>query len=263
MEPLKELPAYLRFIILTLAACFAIGTVTHSIDIFQLGFFGYSKLPQVTFQMNIFWSSLIFLDPLVILLLFLRRNYGIVLGFFVLLADVAVNMNFILKHASSFTSFSPSVALQISALLFSLFTLPLWIGYSHGNRFKFYCRIFSFMPILSFSYWLFLHAAGIIRLFNSAIPPTLWNIWSQFSMFFLDGFIMVTLLKKTRIGLSTAFIALVLLSGEILVCAALALVNVITTPITISAGIALAMSFLSITALIMTKDNYLKIRGAK
>jgi hypothetical protein len=258
MDRIKELPTYLCFILLTLAACFAIGTVTHAIDIYRLGFFGYSKLPHVSLGLNIFWSSLIFLDFIVIVLLFTRQTYGIVLGFCVLFADVVINMIFIVNYENSSTLFSPAVALQLSALLFSLFTLPLWIGFVRGDRFKFYCKVFAFVPIVSFSYWFFLHSVGIVRLLSGVSPQTVWNFWTQFSMFFLDGFIIAALLNKTRIGFYITFIALILLSGEILVGAALTMMNIIATPIQLSAGVGLALSFLSVTALIMTKENYLK-----
>jgi hypothetical protein len=132
----------------------------------------------------------------------------------------------------------------------------LWFNNLHGNRFLLYRNYFAFAPLVSFSYWFTFHVVGAIGLFSGTSAFTIWNLWSQFSMLVLDGFIIIALLKKTRIGFYTAFGALLILTGEILVCSTLAMLNVITTPVKFGAGVGLAMCLLSICALIMTKNNY-------
>ncbi|EMY70739.1 hypothetical protein LEP1GSC199_4079 [Leptospira vanthielii serovar Holland str. Waz Holland = ATCC 700522] len=42
---------------------FSIGTISHGMNMVKLGFFGYTFAP---FVLNVFWTSLLILDPLVI-----------------------------------------------------------------------------------------------------------------------------------------------------------------------------------------------------
>jgi len=245
-----------RFILAILIICFTVGTITHVLDIYSLGFFGYAKLAHVGSGLNIFWSLLVVFDPIVILLLFTRRMAGIIVGFVVLLSDVAVNSYFVLKFTSSSVVTDQALALQIFALLFSAFTLPLWLSHRSGTILKIYPVLFSYLPHCSFIYWFCLHIFWSAKLSCGMIPPTLWNIWSQVSMLCLDAFIIIALLKKTRIGFYAAFIAIVIVSAEIIICCALAYAHVLNTPVSISAGIGLAMCLLSITALIISKHRY-------
>lgn len=70
---------------------FTIGTISHSIDILKMGFLGYKF---ALFLINAFWTSLVFLDPLVIILLFLKFKTSIALAVLVMILDILINLIF-------------------------------------------------------------------------------------------------------------------------------------------------------------------------
>ena len=70
---------------------FIVGTVSHTTDILNLGFLGYTFAP---FALNVFWTSLVFLDPLVILLLFLNLRIAILLAIIVMVFDITINLTY-------------------------------------------------------------------------------------------------------------------------------------------------------------------------
>ena len=67
---------------------YLIGTTTHVVDLIIGGSNTYEAFPL---GLRLFWMSLTLLDPLVVVLLMLRRRAGVVLGLAVILADIAVN----------------------------------------------------------------------------------------------------------------------------------------------------------------------------
>jgi hypothetical protein len=73
-------------------AGFAVGTTTHVAD---LGVGGADVYADFHPALRAFWVSLTLWDPLVIVLLLLRRRAGVVLGLVVILADIAVNWSVI------------------------------------------------------------------------------------------------------------------------------------------------------------------------
>ena len=73
-------------------AGFAVGTTTHVADLVVGGADAYACFHPA---LRAFWISLTLWDPLVIVLLLLRRRSGIVLGLIVILADIAVNWSVI------------------------------------------------------------------------------------------------------------------------------------------------------------------------
>lgn len=68
---------------------FSIGTISHSIDIFLKGFLGYTFAP---FILNVFWTSLIFFDPLTILILFFKFRTAIWLAAIIMILDISINL---------------------------------------------------------------------------------------------------------------------------------------------------------------------------
>jgi hypothetical protein len=70
---------------------FTIGTISHSIDIVLNGFLGYTFAP---FILNIFWTSLVFIDPLIILLLFLKFKPAILLSVLTMILDILINLTY-------------------------------------------------------------------------------------------------------------------------------------------------------------------------
>ncbi|WP_264030184.1 hypothetical protein [Cellulosimicrobium sp. SH8] len=69
-------------------AGFLVGTTTHVLDLTAGGTGVYAGFPPAV---RAFWVSLTLLDPLVVLLLVLRRRAAVPLGVAVMVADVAVN----------------------------------------------------------------------------------------------------------------------------------------------------------------------------
>jgi hypothetical protein len=69
-------------------AGFAIGTATHLLELLRFGFLPYRFAPA---PFNLFWTALVLIDPLVVLLLLTFRRAGLVLGAATMLADVAAN----------------------------------------------------------------------------------------------------------------------------------------------------------------------------
>ena len=69
--------------------CFAVGTITHTQDFWVLGLRPYEGAPIV---LEVFWSSLVLLDPSAAgLLLFGKRRAGLVLATTIIVCDVAAN----------------------------------------------------------------------------------------------------------------------------------------------------------------------------
>lgn len=72
---------------------FLIGTISHILDLAAGGLQTYAEFPAA---LRLFWVSLAILDPVVVVLLALRRRTGIVLALVVILADIAVNWTVLL-----------------------------------------------------------------------------------------------------------------------------------------------------------------------
>jgi hypothetical protein len=77
-----------RIILLLWTAGFLVGTTTHAITLFTVGWMPQEHAPL---WMNLYWTSLAALDPLTVVLLWTRQRYGVWLGIAVMVTDVAVN----------------------------------------------------------------------------------------------------------------------------------------------------------------------------
>ncbi|SEM73453.1 hypothetical protein SAMN04488077_107140 [Roseovarius tolerans] len=78
-----------RFIIAIYVLCFAIGALSHGKDFIYYGWRPYKAAPL---PIEVFWSSLIWIDILVVVVLLSRkRRLGVVLALSVMLADIAIN----------------------------------------------------------------------------------------------------------------------------------------------------------------------------
>jgi hypothetical protein len=69
-------------------AGFLVGTATHVMDLVAGGWLPYTTAPL---WMNLYWTSLTGLDPLVAFLLWTRPRQGVWLGVVVMATDIAVN----------------------------------------------------------------------------------------------------------------------------------------------------------------------------
>jgi len=83
------LPGWARWVLAVYLTGFADGTAAHARDLARAGFHAYSGFPQV--PLRVFFISLVFLDPLVVVLAALVLPAGIWLGSIVMVLDVAAN----------------------------------------------------------------------------------------------------------------------------------------------------------------------------
>lgn len=78
--------------------CLTGATFNHLQDLIHGGWLPYHYAP---FWTNVFWTSLTFIDPLAIVLLWWHSSAGIWLTLGIMLADVTVNLSFGLAHSVS------------------------------------------------------------------------------------------------------------------------------------------------------------------
>jgi hypothetical protein len=99
-----------RAILLLLSLCLVAGGSTHVIDIVRGGFLPYDYVP---FPINLFWTSLAVLDFTAALLLWKRRNAGVLLTMAIMCADVSINSYASYGLGIPFASFAP---LQVQSI---------------------------------------------------------------------------------------------------------------------------------------------------
>jgi hypothetical protein len=93
VQPTHPSPRILRVLQVLWVLGFAIGTTTHILDLILGGAAAYAGFPDLV---RLFWVSLTVLDPLVIVLVLLRRRAGIYLGIGVIVVDIVVNWTVLL-----------------------------------------------------------------------------------------------------------------------------------------------------------------------
>ena len=71
---------------------FAGATYNHVMDLVSGGLFPYTKRWGTPLIFNIYWTSLTILDPLAIIALIVKVRAGYVVGIFIMLADVPINL---------------------------------------------------------------------------------------------------------------------------------------------------------------------------
>lgn len=105
-----------RAVVAVYVAAYAAATAFHAADIIRWGLLPYRFAPL---PLNIFWTSLVVIDPLVIALLLLGwRRSGIGLALATISADVAVNSYAL--FGLGYSEFSVSLQLQTAFLGFVL-----------------------------------------------------------------------------------------------------------------------------------------------
>jgi hypothetical protein len=108
-------------------ACFCVGAFSHARDFASSGWRPYAASPAI---LEVYWTSLLFLDLLVVALLLLRSmRVGLLLAISVMITDVAAN-----AYASfwlGIPGFDTGLPLQAAFLGFILGSAPfLWPGRS-------------------------------------------------------------------------------------------------------------------------------------
>lgn len=86
---------------------FLIGTTTHALDIYYSGWLPYDFRPL---PFNIYWTSLVFLDPLAAILVWLRERWGVTLGVGIMASNALVNGY--TAFIAGYSNFYFSLALQ-------------------------------------------------------------------------------------------------------------------------------------------------------
>ena len=108
-----------RLIRIVYALCLAGATINHLRAVLARGFLP-DELPLPT---GIYWSALTFLDPLAVLLLFVRPRAGVVLTAAIIVSDVVHNLWFMAARSSSGSFYqdvarNPFMMSQIGFMLF-------------------------------------------------------------------------------------------------------------------------------------------------
>jgi hypothetical protein len=78
-----------RRVLLALALCLAGACITHATDLWRHGWLPYRFAP---FALNVYWTSLTFVDALAAALLLLRPRTGLALALLIAASDVALNL---------------------------------------------------------------------------------------------------------------------------------------------------------------------------
>ena len=127
---LKSYPAWVKLTLAVYAIAFLIGMSTHLIAILNGWWFPHHPL------LNAYWTSLTFLDPLVVLLLFRSPRSGLLLALAVMLTDVSINSlaTYLYPDATGEYSIDYRVQLQTAFLGFVLGSAPfLWPHFNDKN----------------------------------------------------------------------------------------------------------------------------------
>ena len=102
---------------------FAYGTRNHIIDILADGWLGYDYVPL---PINLYWTLLIFFDPLAILLLLSFPYAGITLSGLIMASDIAINTGVTVYFYYKMGIFSVErLPLQIAFGIFVFVTAPI------------------------------------------------------------------------------------------------------------------------------------------
>lgn len=105
-------------------AGFLIGTSTHTLDIWHNGWLPYEFRPL---PWNIYWTSLVILDPLAALLIWLRENFALRLGVLIMTSNVLVNGY--TAFFAGYEEFHFALALQSAFAIF-----VFWLAWRHWRR---------------------------------------------------------------------------------------------------------------------------------
>ncbi|WIE65078.1 hypothetical protein DEI99_000700 [Curtobacterium sp. MCLR17_036] len=100
---------------------FGIGAATHLFELITAGMGVYADAPE---PVRWFWVALTVVDPVIVVLLLVRRRAGVLSGVTTMVADVLVNWSAAFAHPALA---GPGLVTQPAFLLFLLLTArPLW-----------------------------------------------------------------------------------------------------------------------------------------
>ena len=239
-----------------LVVFFCIGTTTHLADVVTTGFLGYSTAVGVPQWVNIFWTALLFVDPLVVFLLLKYNATGAAVAAAVLVVDITVNALVAGKGFYDGTRF----ALQCGAAMFALPAAVFMVGISSGNRAvkTVVGRSFSLIPFAGVGAGLLLHLRGFAEIAQG--NATLWTIWVHVSMTIFDVSMLVGLGLRLRLAFLTGVMAASLF-GVLQLGFAVANCGGVGPPFTVSMGITVGVCLLAIAALLNDRHKMTRKTG--
>jgi hypothetical protein len=100
----KSMSTPIKAVLMLFIASLLIGSANHAWDIAHGGFLPYHSVPM---PINVFWTALFPLDLVAALLVWTRRNWGIVLALAIMAADVAINSWILYVSSLKVESFEP------------------------------------------------------------------------------------------------------------------------------------------------------------
>ncbi len=98
IQHLKAGRFFVKMVLVSYVLCFLGATYNHVSDILIFGFMPYARWhPGIPWLINLFWTSLVVIDPIAILLLLVNPRLGIRAFLVVIVVDVLVNVTFIIS----------------------------------------------------------------------------------------------------------------------------------------------------------------------
>jgi hypothetical protein len=237
-----------------LAVSFLVGTTTHAIDAIKLGFLGYTRLDHVSQWQNVFWTSLLIIDPYVVFLLIFRKCTGAIVGLAVLSADVVINYSYVNEIPGLDVYQIPSLSLQAACLLFSLLTLPKLLVDRMENR-KIRSAVlfyFSKIPVLVLSVGVMIHLNGLYSIGSGGL--SLWKIWVHCFMTVFNTLLLFLIIKQKRIGFQIGIVTFVILGAVQIFYAAGSYLGA-KLPFNLEMGNYLAVCCLTIASLLLSLEK--------
>lgn len=112
-DPAVARPAIPQIAKLIWSTGFLLAAGSHALDILSYGWLPYVFMPL---GFNIYWTSLLFLDPLAALLIWFRTGPALLLGCLIIASDVLVNAW--TAFVAGYTDLLPGLALQSAFAVF-------------------------------------------------------------------------------------------------------------------------------------------------
>jgi hypothetical protein len=111
------------------------ATYTHLSEVFTHGYFPYQRLdPNVSFWLNVYWTSLTLLDPLSIVILLINIQLGLFSYATIIITDVLINFSFAIQHYGFGSLLNFFQISQLSFLIFFAVTSPSIYSQIHKTK---------------------------------------------------------------------------------------------------------------------------------
>ena len=84
---IKTYPTAVKIILIVYSIVFLVGTYTHTIGIIRHGLLAF----PASLALNVYWDALTLLDPLTVVLLWIRLKVGVIMAVVIMVSDVIIN----------------------------------------------------------------------------------------------------------------------------------------------------------------------------